>query len=395
MSTPRRKVRVIVDLQFGSTGKGLIAGWLAREHPCDVVCAAWRPNAGHTYIDPEGRKFVHTMLPNGIVSPNLQWVLIGPEAAINAEALAKEVVAASVSLGIDTNEFLKKLIIHPQAAIVLDQHRAHEKKFVKIGSTMKGSAAATMAKMERDPDGRATVGQNRAALGYGLSDCVGSVDQYNSALDSGKIIQVEGAQGHSLGINQRFYPYATSRECTATQVLSDNAIPASFNDVKVVGTVRTFPIRVANRFADECMMPADGSSFGIGALTPICGNRAAHMIHSSINPDRHDFSPRQIGTSGPCYPDQEETTFEAIGQPVELTTVTKLPRRVFTFSEKQLQEAVRMSSPDYIFLNFMNYLPREKWVDFVSRVSNLSIGAGGGRVAWIGTGPAHGNVEVW
>ena len=40
---------IVIDLQYGSTGKGLIVGFLAEEHKYDTVVTAWAPNAGHTY----------------------------------------------------------------------------------------------------------------------------------------------------------------------------------------------------------------------------------------------------------------------------------------------------------------------------------------------------------
>ena len=72
------KAYMILDLQFGSTGKGLLAGYLAKTKQPDVVVTAWGPNAGHTYIDEDGREYIHRMLANGIVSPKLKTVLIGP-----------------------------------------------------------------------------------------------------------------------------------------------------------------------------------------------------------------------------------------------------------------------------------------------------------------------------
>lgn len=385
----QRKTRIVVDMQFGSTGKGLIAGYMAEEYPCDTVVSAWGPNAGHTYIDSQGRKFIHTMLPNGIVSPDLERILLGPGSVINADALAKELINAEATLGV---KFLDRLFIHQNAAIVTDHHRANEEKFVRVGSTMKGTAEAAIEKLRRDPEGRATAGQNRQALGYGLADRVVSADVYDAEMDKGRMIQAEGAQGFSLGVNQRFYPFATSRECTTAQVISDCGIPMADNEIQPVGTIRTYPIRVANRFADECMMPADGSAFGVGALTPACGHRATHMIHTAMHPKGHTFAPRQIGTSGPCYSDQTEITFESIGQPVEMTTVTKLPRRIFTFSEMQFRAALRANGPRFIFLNFLNYIPvleHHDWIGRVARIANEY----GARLQFLGTGATHHDIE--
>ena len=86
-----KKATIICDMQFGSTGKGLIAGYLAERDQPDVVVTAWSANAGHTYINSEGRKWVHCMLANGIVSPKLKTVLIGGGSQMSIPVLLKEI----------------------------------------------------------------------------------------------------------------------------------------------------------------------------------------------------------------------------------------------------------------------------------------------------------------
>ena len=61
-----KKVDIIVDLQFGSTGKGALAGYLAANSDYDVVVSANMPNAGHTFIDSKGQRMIHKVLPSGI-----------------------------------------------------------------------------------------------------------------------------------------------------------------------------------------------------------------------------------------------------------------------------------------------------------------------------------------
>ena len=80
--------------------------------------------------------------------------------------------------------------------------------------------------------------------------------------------------------------------------------------------MRTYPIRVANRYDEQ-------------------GNR--------------------IGWSGPAYEGQRELTWEEMGVTPEKTTVTKLTRRIFQFSEEQTRQAMQVVMPDEIFLNFANY----------------------------------------
>lgn len=310
-------LHMIIDLQFGSTGKGLLAGYLALKNNYDTVMTAWAPNAGHTFIEHAGgHKWIHTMLANGIVSKRLKRVLLGPGSLINPEALAKEISDAH-TLG-----YLKdvQILIHPHAAVVLERHREEEAlTMTGIGSTKKGVGAA-MA----DRIARRVVGANVAANGLGnelLDSYVCTMDEYNQAIDASDRILIEGAQGFSLSMYHGFYPYCTSRDVTPFQILADVGMPLTkvmMHQLNVFGTMRTCPIRVANRY-----------------------NESGDMV----------------GWSGPCYDDQVELDWEEdFGMKPELTTVTKLPRRIFSFSEKQTEEAIRMCAPNTVFLNFANYV---------------------------------------
>jgi len=323
----KRAIRIIVDCQYGSTGKGLIAGYLAERDKPDTLVTAWAANAGHTYIDRAGRKFVHTMLANGVVSPGLERVLLGPGSILNLDNLLAEIKSCH-DLIID-NEI--PIYCHANAAVITQQHRDEEEgPMTLIGSTKKGCGAAAIQRIRRNPNDMNTALQ--LLNNHPVSEFVRVVTpmEYATVLDDAQIVQVEGAQGFSLSMYHGFYPYTTSRDVSTAQILADCAIPFSgYGGLSVLGTCRTYPIRVANRFNSE----------GI-----------------------------QVGWSGPIYPDQEETTFESLSQPVELTTVTKLPRRIFTFSQQQVAEAVRMCGVNEIFLNFCNYIREE--VEF-NRINNM------------------------
>jgi len=351
-----KKVYMIIDLQYGSTGKGLLAGYLAKQQCPDTVVTAWAANAGHTYISEDGRKFVHTMLANGIVSPNLKKVMIGPGSIIDTENLYKEMDKCKDLLG------TVEIYIHENAAVITDEHRKEEdKSMVKIGSTKKGCGAAAIQRIKRDPDNMNTaevMQWNNITFRKILRDfrnvSVVKNTTYQQLLDTSEIVAIEGAQGYSLSIYHGFYPYTTSRDVSTFQILADCGIPAGwFKYITIIGTARTFPIRVANRFNE---------------------------------------SGEQVGWSGPCYPDQEEITFESINQEIELTTVTKLPRRIFTFSVKQIAEAVRQNKVDKIFLNFANYCPSRDYLStIIDNIEHVSIG---GNVEWLGFGPCHDDIET-
>lgn len=340
-----RELHVMTDLQFGSCGKGLFAGYLARRVEPDAIAINWAPNAGHSYIDEAGRLFVNIALPNGIVAPSVRRVLMGPGSVINPQILMSEIERYA-----DVLDDIQ-IMIHEHAAVVQEYHRGQEAEYAhKIGSTMKGVGAAINQKITRDPD-HSNVARD-VLKGTPLEGYLVSVEDYNRALDISSVVMIEGAQGFSLSINQGFYPYTTSRDCTVSQLLTDCAIPGSvfgpLFKMKVYGVARTYPIRVANRF-DK----ATG---------------------------------KQIGWSGPHYFDQKEIEWADIGMEPELTTVTRLPRRIFTFSEEQIRQAVRMNGTDEVFLNFCNYDQTANGrtigeiIDVIERA--------GAEVRWLGNGPA-------
>lgn len=341
------RLDIIVDLQYGSTGKGLLAGYLATTFEPDTVVTAWAPNAGHTFIDKNGRKFVHTHLANGVVSPNLRRILLGPGSVINPAQFLAEVHACTDLLQATG----ARIMIHPHAAVVTEEHVQEEAgPMTKIGSTKKGVGAAMIQRIRRDPDN-----MNIAGFCDELAEYVVSKGEYYDALQAARIVMIEGAQGYGLSMYHGFYPYTTSRDVSVWQVLADCGIPARFVSpglMAIYGTARTFPIRVANRF---------------------------------------DENGKQVGFSGPHYPDQEEITFESIGQATELTTVTKLPRRIFTFSRQQILEAATHCGADQVFLNFVNYCrtPAEL-MDIVDKIESN----GFSRVRWVGTGPTVKDVHM-
>lgn len=349
----REKVTMIVDLQFGSTGKGLIAGWWSETFGPDCVIGCNMPNAGHTYIDSKGQKMVHKVLPSGICSPNLKYVMIGPGSVFDLARLHVEIEQAQEFGYLDNVEIL----IHPDAMVLQAAHKAHEQQTLSgISSTMQGSAAAQIDKMMRN--GNAPTAANVARWGADedgallpdwFSTAVCTRAEWEDALRRSQNILAEGSQGWSLGINSGFYPYCTSRDCSPARFLSDMAIPHRMLK-KVIGTARTFPIRVGN------------------------------------TPD---------GYSGDCYHDQHEVSFEELGVPDEFTTVTQRKRRIFTFSHHQIQEAAFYCCPDEIFLNFANYLRGGAFAinddlrDLIAKIE----GGTGVPVRYIGWGATNAHVD--
>lgn len=350
-----KSVNAIIDLQFGSTGKGLLAGFLARKNRPDTIVTAWAANAGHTFIDSTGEKHVHTMLANGVVSPRCAQVLLGPGSIIDPVNLRAEIDARYRY--VDDVE----IRIHPNAAIITQAHRDEEARtMTAIGSTKKGCGAAAIQRIARQP------GQVNTAWGTyegtpqahpllretGLDELVLPTPQaYFERLSHASVVQIEGAQGYSLSMYHGFYPYTTSRDVSTHQLFADCGLPFRLGRAAMVtGTARAFPIRVANRY------DADG---------------------------------KQVGWSGPCYADQTELDWQRdLGREPELTTVTKLPRRIFTMSDAQLVEAATVCGIDELFLNFVNYCPTaNEAYDLVVRTV-LKLARTCAYVGYVGMGPS-------
>lgn len=320
MST--QKIDAIVDLQFGSTGKGLIAGYLSERRDYDVVVSANMPNAGHTYVEKDGTKRIHKVLPSGVYSKNLNIIAIGPGAVFDIDRLHQEV------RGLRQAGIKAKVVVHPMAALLLPGHAEVERNTLgTISSTMQGSMAAMFEKMRRQPSSNVARDHELQIIGDPMAELnieVVSVQLWMEIMRCAKYILCEGSQGYSLGINAGFYPYCTSRDCTVWRLIADAGL-APAGKVNVIGTARVHPIRVGN---------FEGNS------------------------------------SGGHYADQVEMTWEEVGQTPETTTVTGRVRRVFSFSHRQIREAMMANNVDEVFLNFCNYAPRSA-IEIAARIDRV------------------------
>lgn len=331
-----KNATLVMDLQYGSTGKGQIAGAYARKNRVTLAVTANGPNAGHTFRwgKEDVEKVVFTVLPCAGVVQHVTALLVGPGAVINLDKLYEE-IERCIAIGVFSTEKSKTIYLHPRAALVLERHREAERELVRIGSTMKGTSEAMIEKIRRTRESPLAQGysfaiEERFKTRYNKHGVFVKITEgdYHEALEDHDNILIEGSQGHSLGIHTRFYPYTTSRDISAHQVLADCRIPRILRPVdwlRVIGVCRTYPIRVANRFDQEGQM---------------------------------------VGSSGPHYDDQMELDWQKdLGREPELTTVTKLPRRIFSFSYDQISEACALNCPDELALTFCDYLePAPDWL---------------------------------
>ena len=326
MSYLQPKVDLVVDLQFGSTGKGLICGYLSETGDYDTCITANMPNSGHTYIDRLGNKYITKVLPASFVGQSIKTVLIGPGAVFDPERLKMEMT------WLRTDQTLR---IHLNAMVLTQEHVRKEENLTHIASTRQGSAAAMVDKIWRS--GRASTAKT-VLRDTKYSKYLATHSEWKIRLEQSSGVLAEGSQGFSLGINTQFYPYTTSRDCSPAAFLSNMGLPIPMLD-QVIGTCRTLPIRVG-------------------------------------------------GTSGDCYPDQEELSWDELDLPPETTTVTKRVRRIFTYSKMQIEEACWHCAPDLVFLNFANYVEKHYVENIVAHIDGMST------VRWVGFGPRYQDIGL-
>jgi len=312
------KLNIMLDGQFGSTGKGNLASYIAVTNHIDIAISDAAPNAGHTFYY-DGKKIIVKHLPvSGVIHKRCQIYLCAG-AIINPTILLHEMEENNISED--------RIMIHPRCAIITDDdiiaERDNSSSVTKIASTQSGVGYALSRKIQRS-----------ALLAKDIPELSGMVEELNvsSYLDDGYTALMEVPQGFDLSLSSGYsYPHCTSREITVSAALSDAQLHPSYLG-KVMVCLRTYPIRVGN------------------------------IIEDNI----------EIGNSGPFYPDSIETTWEAIGVPKELTTVTGRVRRVATFSMIQYQRMLQHLKPDMILLNFANYMTRKELSELLDKLPEVT-----------------------
>lgn len=270
-------VDVLLGLQWGDEGKGKVVDYLASHY--DIVARfQGGPNAGHTLYW-EGKKYVLHTIPSGVFRGNVQNI-IGNGVVIDPTTLCKEIDHLSTS-GI---EFLSRLYIAQKAHLILPSHRLLDavmessKGADKIGSTLKGIGPTYTDKVARqglrigdvfapnflDRYNNLKANHLRLASAFPAVNFdweteeknwfaaierlkqlqfVDSVYFINDALQAGKKVLAEGAQGSMLDIDYGTYPFVTSSNTITAGVCNGLGIaPQKIGEV--IGITKAYCTRV-------------------------------------------------------------------------------------------------------------------------------------------------------
>ena len=278
------KLDILLGLQWGDEGKGKVVDALTPNY--DIVARfQGGPNAGHT-IKFGGRKFVLHNIPSGVLTPGCINI-IGNGVIIEPHILKGEIEGLREA-GFNLKD---TLMISNRAHLILPTHRAldaaNEKSLgkMKIGSTLKGIGPCYTDKTARKGlrIGDITSGQFReryenlkkahlqqiASLGFDMNgfqldgvdfaeyeklwfEGIEYLTQYqfidseyyiNEALDAGKKVLAEGAQGSMLDVEFGSYPFVTSSNVIAAGVCTGLGI-APNRIGKVFGIFKAYCTRV-------------------------------------------------------------------------------------------------------------------------------------------------------
>lgn len=250
------KLDLLLGLQWGDEGKGKVVDVLTPNY--DIVARfQGGPNAGHT-IEFDGKKFVLHTIPSGVFNKGCTNI-IGNGVIIDAKILKDEIDdLQNAGVNVKAN-----LMISDKAHLIFPSHRAldaaNENALgkLKIGSTLKGIGPTYTDKTARrgvrvgdilSPDFLSRYNKLKEThlamirnLNFDIDtlkldnmsfeeyektwfDAVDFLKQFrfieseyyiNDALDKGKRVLAEGAQGSMLDVDFGSYPYVTSSSVVA------------------------------------------------------------------------------------------------------------------------------------------------------------------------------------
>ncbi len=269
---------VIVGTQWGDEGKGKIVDILSRD--ADVVVRyQGGSNAGHTVINHHGT-FVFHVIPSGILYRGKTCV-IGNGVVVDPASLIEEMdglQAKGIAIG-------RNFVISERAHVILPYHKAIEKASEqskgsrKIGTTGRGIGPSYADKMARigirmgdllNPQlFRRKLEENVAEMntflqrlyqmegfqvekifqqyrGYAdrLKDNIADTTVLlSNAIERGKRVLFEGAQGTHLDVDCGTYPYVTSSSAAAGGACTGTGVGPTKIDV-VMGIAKAYTTRV-------------------------------------------------------------------------------------------------------------------------------------------------------
>ncbi|MBV8727928.1 MAG: adenylosuccinate synthase [Candidatus Eremiobacteraeota bacterium] len=269
---PSSKADIIVGLQWGDEGKGRVVDYYAKNY--DIVARfGGGDNAGHTIVAGDTALALR-IVPSGVLHENVE-LFIGGGTVVSLSGLVEELDALE-KIGID----LSRIKISDRAHIVFPYHAERDaQREATLGDQAIGTTGRGIGPAYEDKAARAGIrfadlrdvtrlarmlGSKEEALAqtrrYGervLPHVVDGVVFIHSALESGKRILIEGAQGTLLDVGYGTYPYVTSSHTIAGGACIGLGIgPSAIGNV--IGVAKAYATRVGGGPFPSELHDADG-----------------------------------------------------------------------------------------------------------------------------------------
>lgn len=227
-----KHIDVLVGGQYGSEGKGAVAGALVQRYDYDLLIRVAGSNAGHTTIGQDGQPHALRSIPAAGVMNHDAKLYIAPGSEVDLQVLRDDLETFRQA-GAPVEG---RLYIHPEATLIETQHYIDEGAavgdFGKHGSTRKGVGAARAARIMRQAHRISDIQRDVEKLGA----TVGSPPDSSYAM-------IEGTQGYLLGSHAGCYPYCTSSDCRAIDFLAMAHV--NYTTAMAWVVFRSYPIRIA------------------------------------------------------------------------------------------------------------------------------------------------------
>jgi len=269
---------VLVGAQWGDEGKGKIIDILSEQSDV-IIRFQGGNNAGHTVVTGD-KEFILHLIPSGILHGN-KICVIGNGVVVDPQALLDE-IAMLKARGVEVD---RSLVISDQVHVIFPYHKVidelRERKTgkAKIGTTKRGIGPCYADKVSRcgirlsellrpaelKKKLKFNIAEKNAViktlykhkgfsmdevyeryLDYGrrLSGYVRNTPIFlNEAIDKGKSLLFEGAQGTLLDIDHGTYPYVTSSSATAGGACIGSGVSPAKID-RVIGVAKAYTTRV-------------------------------------------------------------------------------------------------------------------------------------------------------
>ncbi len=294
---------VLVGAQWGDEGKGKITDLLASNYDY-VVRFQGGNNAGHTVIHGEKHLALH-LIPSGVMYPNVVPV-IGNGCVVDPKVLLEEIDTLAQS-GVSADRLLISSHAHMIMPWHIDLDGACEQLLGdnKIGTTKRGIGPSYESKVKRsglrmgdllEPQFfRERLSKELAIVNilltkvYGVApydvddvyneymgyasrlsgQIVDTITTLNAALEQGKSVFFEGAQGTLLDIDHGTYPFVTSSSTTSGGATTGTGVGIKWID-RVLGISKAYLTRVGSgpfptELNDEMgdFLTQEGGEFGV------------------------------------------------------------------------------------------------------------------------------------